>query len=517
MKIKLIYTTVLGLFFGVFLMNQIYVQASSFHDIKSLPIQIQQEVEDITNRNITKGTSSTTFSPNTTITRGQVVKMMGRYIEQSGIAQVNKNWEQFDRFIDIPTNIKDRELLKYSTLLHDEGIFKGQYGRLNPNHPITREQMALTLERLMVLVRDYSLIDYAFNLKSHVVDLQKASQEARPYIEALNALGISNVENFNPKNSVNRVQFASFLSRTIKLIERNHHVIHVEKTAKELGFKEISKVTTGKDSNLNVSFSNSQLHIYARYDGDLSINEEVLIEGTNLFDRPHDSRMQLMNQFMTPNEFYIVNKFIPGQHGYVHMSLFLMHSFTDETYKLLDSGREYTTNSVYEDEQGFFVYFQERNSGIIEHSINGNVMSITNGEINRMPKEVHYRYYYDYQGVMVVDTDAKNFIGDKRYSVINNGDVLFEGKPITDREFYYLPLVRPVPFAGFNNVFGGFTYTDDVTLQQILSFHQTDGKKSSIPKQYMHPIVLIIDGEKNIYGTLDLRNVTFGQYEPITD
>lgn len=171
---------------------------------------MQQEVQDLTKRNIIKGTTPTTFSPNTTITRGQVVIMMGRYIEQNGIAKVDKNWEEMDRFMDMPLRVKDRELLKYSTLLYDNGIFKGENGRLNPYNHMTREQMALTLNRLMVLARKYSLIDYAYDLQSHVLDIQKANKEARPYIEALNALGISNVDTFNPKNSVTRVQFTSF-------------------------------------------------------------------------------------------------------------------------------------------------------------------------------------------------------------------------------------------------------------------------------------------------------------------
>ncbi|MED4551374.1 S-layer homology domain-containing protein [Lysinibacillus capsici] len=515
MKRKLIYTIMFVLFCFVFLMNHISVSASGFDDIKKLPNQMQQEVQDLTKRNIIKGTTPTTFSPNTTITRGQVVVMMGRYIEQNGIAKVDKNWEEMDRFMDMPLRVKDRELLKYSTLLYDNGIFKGENGRLNPYNHMTREQMALTLNRLMVLARNYSLIDYAYDLQSDVLDIQKANKEARPYIEALNALGISNVDTFNPKNSVTRVQFASFLSRTIKLIERNHHVIHFEKTAEELGFQKISNVTPINKSHLQVSFSNSLLHIYARYDGNFAIDEEVLIEGTCLFGRPHESRLQLRNQFMQSNAFSIVKKYIPGQHGYINMNLFLMHSFTDAHYKLLDTGKEYGSEAGYLDKQGISMYFINSDSGIIEHTINGTVLSMKNEEIIRTPKTVHYRYYFDYQGVMVSDTDAMNHIGDKRYTVTNNGDVLFEGKVLKDRTFYYLPIIRPVPFHTYNDDIGGFTYTDDVTLQQILAFHKTDGQKSSIPRQYMHPKVLVIDGKKNIYGTINLRDATFGTFEEI--
>lgn len=514
MKRRLKFILSLSLVIPFLMTNQTFAHASSFNDIQDLANETKNEVLELANREIIKGTSPTTFTPNAPVTRGQVVKMMGRYIESNGIAKVNKNWEHFDRFLDLPVSEKDRELLKYSTLLHDAGIFKGQNGRLNPYKPITREQMALTLERLIKLARDYSLLDYAYDLGSDVADVQLASKEARPFIEALNALGISKVENFNPKGNVKRVHFASFLSRMIQLIERDHHIVHYEKTAHELGFKEISNVKSIDHSLLNITFTNSKLHIYTRYDGNFLINEEVIIEGTNWFDRPHTSRMQLFNQFLEPHKFETLDKYIPGNSGDVHMNLFLMHSFTDEHYKLLDYGKEFTSATPYQDEQGMFTLFQNKDSGIIEHTINGNVMSISNGEIMRTPETVRYRYYFDYQGVMVTDTDAMNYIGDTRYEITKNGDVLFEGRPLNDA-FYYLPLVRPVPFVHYNNVFGGFTYPDDVTLQQILAFHHTDGQKSSIPKYYLHPLVIIIDGDKNIYGTFDLRDATFVKFEPL--
>ncbi|MDQ0157677.1 hypothetical protein [Robertmurraya andreesenii] len=325
------------------------------------------------------------------------------------------------------------------------------------------------------------------------------------------------LESFKSKNNVTRVQFASFLSRTIKLIERDHHVIHFEKTAKELGFNEISKVTTIENSNLHISYTHSKLHIYGRYDGDFLINEEVIIEGTNFFGHPHESRMHLNNQLMSHNEFNVIEKYIPGGHGSVHMSLFLMHSFTGEHFKRLDTGLEYVDRTSYKDDPSLSMYFQTKDTGIIEHTITGNVMTVQNGEVMRTRKTVPYRYYYDYQGVMVTDTVAKNYIGDNRYEVTIGGDVYFEGKRITDRRFYFLPITRPVPFPGYNDSFAGFAYTDDITLQQILAFHQTDGQISSIPKQFMYPNVLVIDGERNIYGTIDLRDATFGKFEEIRD
>ena len=82
-------------------MNHISVSASGFDDIKTAESNATRSTGS-NKRNIIKGTTPTTFSPNTTITRGQVVVMMGRYIEQNGIAKVDKNWEEMDRFMDMP-------------------------------------------------------------------------------------------------------------------------------------------------------------------------------------------------------------------------------------------------------------------------------------------------------------------------------------------------------------------------------------------------------------------------------
>ncbi|MEK4229415.1 S-layer homology domain-containing protein [Solibacillus sp. FSL H8-0538] len=485
--------------------------AQKFADIQGYATDTQAQVFNLAARNIIKGTSATTFSPNANITRGQVVKMMGRYVEASGLMQVPTNWEQGDRFNDVLRETPDRELRKYSALLHDMGVFEGQRGKLKPNELMTRENMALVLERLVSSLREYSLIDYAYDLPANVTDLTNAKVEARPFIEALNALQISTVPEFKPKDTVKRVHFASFLMKTIELIELDRQVLYFERTAEELGFSRIETVKTIEGSRYTVTFDEQALSLYTKFNGDEQIKEDILITGTDLFGRPHESSMRLVNTFLNNRELSIIPEYRPGEHGSLSVTLFLMHAYTEEVWTNTKTGQQFSYSTPYYDDNGVFINFNQRSTPIFEHTFTGYVMKRVDGKIVRTPKSETYRYYYDYEGVMITDNTATNYINDSRYSVTSDGDVTFNGEIMTDREFYYLPTVRPVALH-WNNVFGGFTYPEDATLEEILAFHATDGKKSSIPTTFMHPTVIIMDQDKNIYAEMDLRDVTFGTF-----
>lgn len=191
--------------------------ASSFTDMARYDDTTQQAVNDLVDRQIIKGTSSTTFSPAREITRGQVVKMLGRYLEAAGKA-VPTNWETKARFTDVPLSINDRELLKYAALVYDEGVFVGSDGKLNAASMLTRENLVLVLTRL---VKDVDLAKYANDkgLTGNVKDLAAVKEEAKEAVQLFNALGISNVDVFNPKDAVLRVHFASFLAKLLQTIE----------------------------------------------------------------------------------------------------------------------------------------------------------------------------------------------------------------------------------------------------------------------------------------------------------
>ncbi|MEE1133114.1 MAG: S-layer homology domain-containing protein [Caryophanon sp.] len=192
--------------------------ATAFTDITRYDETTQQAVNYLVDMQIVKGTSATTFSPAREITRGQVVKMLGRYLQSTG-KEIPANWETKARFSDVPLAVKDRELLQYAALVYDEGVFVGSEGKLNAAGMLTRENLVLVLSRL---AKDANLAQYVKDkgLTSNVKDLAAVKAEAKEAVQLFNALGISNVEVFNPKNAVLRVHFASFLAKLLQTVEK---------------------------------------------------------------------------------------------------------------------------------------------------------------------------------------------------------------------------------------------------------------------------------------------------------
>ncbi|OCS87437.1 S-layer homology domain-containing protein [Caryophanon tenue] len=196
--------------------------AMNFTDLTQYDETTQQAVDYLVEKKVVHGTSPTTFSPRQNIKRGQVVKMLGKYLKQAGMT-VPTDWATKARFTDVPTTTSDQELLQYAALVYDSGIFVGSNGQLNASGNLTRENVALVLNRLAVTVLDgKSLIDYVKEnqLATNIKDLQSVKEEAREAVYAFNALKISNVDNFNPKGNVQRIHFASFLAKVLQVTDK---------------------------------------------------------------------------------------------------------------------------------------------------------------------------------------------------------------------------------------------------------------------------------------------------------
>lgn len=192
----------------------------NFTDIEKYAQETQDAIYSLVDRGVITGKSDSIFAPAESITRGQVVKMLGRYLVNEGVAEVPSDWASKARFTDLPVDYKDQDLVKNAAVVADNNVFKGSNGKLNASNNISRENMALVLDRAIAALNGKSLVQLAKEegLKGNVKDLNAAKAEARDAILALNAFGISAVENFNPKNDVNRAQFALFLERTIEAV-----------------------------------------------------------------------------------------------------------------------------------------------------------------------------------------------------------------------------------------------------------------------------------------------------------
>lgn len=188
-----------------------------FTDIDTFDVNTRKEILNLVDQGIINGKTPTTFVPSDAITRGQVVKMLGRLLVNNEITKVPTDWETTAYFEDLSIHTKDRELLKYAAVVKKAGVFEGkQDGTLDHSGTISRENMALVLNRATKAISGQSLVEMAKDKDDTLADLHVAKIEAREAIRSLNALGISNVEKFNPKGEVKRVHFASFLSRAME-------------------------------------------------------------------------------------------------------------------------------------------------------------------------------------------------------------------------------------------------------------------------------------------------------------
>lgn len=146
------------------------------------------------------------FHPNDTITRGQVVKILARYLENK---HGKKNYSKVQPFADVSAKTKDKELYNASRVVKFHESFLGDNNHLRPGDLMTREQMA------SVLVRAFEL--ELGRPTSEIVDLHQVSSHHRQNVLTLANLGITQTADgrFSPKNAVTRAQFASFFVRTV--------------------------------------------------------------------------------------------------------------------------------------------------------------------------------------------------------------------------------------------------------------------------------------------------------------
>ena len=177
----------------------------------------EEAINALVDAKVISGYPDGTFKPNKTLTRSDVVKLLGKYLETEGYAPA-ADYATSPAFNDLKAGSND-ELLKYASIVKEAGVFAGSNGNLLAGDKITRENMAITLVRMINTLKDVSLEEYvaAQDFKGDVKDLNVAKAEARSAIAVLDFYDITNpsVSNFNPKGDTTRGQFATFLHKTI--------------------------------------------------------------------------------------------------------------------------------------------------------------------------------------------------------------------------------------------------------------------------------------------------------------
>ncbi|MDQ0215283.1 hypothetical protein J2S13_001683 [Oikeobacillus pervagus] len=149
------------------------------------------------------------FHPVTPISRGQVVKTLARYLEN---VHGKIDTSIVIPFEDVGADSSDPELYRASLIVKKFGTFEGYNGKLLPKENITRQAMA------KVLVKAFNLNEQEKVGESRITDLDLAQEWAREYIQTLSELDITNVKDFRPLINVSREQYASFLVRSVEMM-----------------------------------------------------------------------------------------------------------------------------------------------------------------------------------------------------------------------------------------------------------------------------------------------------------
>ncbi|EMR06514.1 Endo-1,4-beta-xylanase A precursor [Bhargavaea cecembensis DSE10] len=163
---------------------------------------------------IMTGYGDSTFKPDQKLNRGNVAKAFGKYVvAKSGLTLEEyveaNNISEVENFTDVPDDWVDEELVTYSKIVKEAGIFKGANNKLNASKLMPRDQIA------EVLVR-------AFGFEDQEGDPGISDTDQSGYAKSIETIyenGISNANPYRPFESTSRGQFASFLVRAYKVAE----------------------------------------------------------------------------------------------------------------------------------------------------------------------------------------------------------------------------------------------------------------------------------------------------------
>lgn len=165
---------------------------------------------------IFKGTSTTTFSPSTNMTRAQFVQVLANI---SNVDTTNNTVST--QFSDVPSKKWYTAAIKWAS---ENGVVNGiGNGIFAPEQPVTREQMCVMLVNYVEKFQKNSL-QSSVNTLSFWDDGKIASWSKSSVYKCANAGLVNGVGNntFDPQGTTTRAQGATFFSNFHKYSEKNH-------------------------------------------------------------------------------------------------------------------------------------------------------------------------------------------------------------------------------------------------------------------------------------------------------
>lgn len=170
----------------------------------------KDDIAFVVSRGLLSGTSATTFSPNTALTRGMFVTALGR------LASADVSAYRKSNFIDVNN---DAYYMGYIEWANTNNILKGVGGgKYAPDQSISREQVAIILQNYakvtgLTMPKVYAATTFA--------DSAKISASAKDAVRQMLMAGIISAKNgniFDPQTAVSRAEVSAVLHRYVQLM-----------------------------------------------------------------------------------------------------------------------------------------------------------------------------------------------------------------------------------------------------------------------------------------------------------
>lgn len=182
---------------------------SQFDDVKGH--WAEKAINFVVERNIFKGTSAHKFEPNSTITRGMFVTLLGR------VAKVDPSSYKQSSFSDVPNAAY---YMPYVEWAKKQGIVNGVSAtKYAPNDLVTREQMAVMLDNF---TKAYGWTLPEIDAGKLFADDSEIASWSKHAVYTMQKAGIitgKNGNRFDPKGKATRAEGAAVLQRFIQIIE----------------------------------------------------------------------------------------------------------------------------------------------------------------------------------------------------------------------------------------------------------------------------------------------------------
>ena len=171
----------------------------------------KSDIDFVASRGLLTGTSDTTFSPNSTITRGALVTALGRLAGIDPAAYASSS-----RFSDVPAMAYYAPFVEWAA---SKEIVNGTgAASFEPDRPVTREEMAVIMQRYA------GKLGYTLPKEREAeifADNATITSDMKDAVQAMQQAGVMNGKGgrlFAPKDTATRAEAAAVLRRFVEIV-----------------------------------------------------------------------------------------------------------------------------------------------------------------------------------------------------------------------------------------------------------------------------------------------------------